>query len=188
MGSLRDPVTTEAKAEVVFTSVLVYTLGITIRRCLFILMDIESYLSGYADGEGCFCVSFNRSSRHRLGWEIRPSFSVSQNGDRAEVLYLFQKHFGCGTIRPDRSDSTLKYEIRNLNDLLRTVIPHFTKYPLLSGKKNDFESFKSICFLLNGQKHRERNGFDHIVNLAFSMNTSGIRKHAKEEIRYSLRP
>jgi len=38
---------------------------------------LKAYLSGYADGEGCFCVSFNRSKRHRFGWEIRPSFSVS---------------------------------------------------------------------------------------------------------------
>jgi len=33
-----------------------------------------AYMAGYADGEGCFCVTFNRSSRHRFGWEIRPSF------------------------------------------------------------------------------------------------------------------
>src|SRR2546422_8946108 len=73
-------------------------------------MDEDSkllaYLSGYADGEGCFCVTFNRSKRHKFGWEIRPSFSVSQNGDRAEVLELFRKRLGCGTLRPDRSDSS----------------------------------------------------------------------------------
>ena len=97
-------------------------------------MDVRSYLSGYVDGEGCFCVSFNRSDRHSLGWEIRPSFSVSQNRDRAEVLEMLQKHFGCGTIRPDRSDQTLKYEVRSVSDLVERVVPHFEKYPLLSGK------------------------------------------------------
>jgi hypothetical protein len=69
-----------------------------------------------------------------LGWEIRPSFSVSQNRDRAEVLEMLQKHFGCGTIRPDRSDQTLKYEVRSVSDLVERVVPHFEKYPLLSGK------------------------------------------------------
>src|SRR5438477_4762132 len=75
----------------------------------------RAYLSGYADGEGCFCVSFNRSSRHKFGWEIRPSFSVSQNGDRAEVLELFQRTLGCGSLRPDRSDRTIKFEARSVS-------------------------------------------------------------------------
>src|SRR5574341_150636 len=77
-------------------------------------MDQGAYLSGYADGEGCFCVTFNRSKRHALGWDVRPSFSVSQNRDRAEILELFLGTFGCGTIRPDRSDRTLKYEVRSV--------------------------------------------------------------------------
>jgi hypothetical protein len=50
-------------------------------------------------------------------------FSVSQNGDRAEVLYAIEDYFGCGRIRPDRSDRTLKWETRRLEDLLGRVIP-----------------------------------------------------------------
>ena len=69
-----------------------------------------------------------------MGWEVRPSFSVSQNGDRAEVLQLIESTFGCGSIRPDRSDRTLKWETRRLEDILDRVIPHFERYPLLSGK------------------------------------------------------
>src|SRR3972149_4528528 len=98
-------------------------------------MDIRSYLSGYADGEGCFCVSINKSERHKFGWEIRPSFSVSQNSDRAQVLEMLQKYFGCGTIRPDRSDKTLKYEVRSVDELVERSMPHFEETPLLSSKQ-----------------------------------------------------
>ena len=66
---------------------------------------LSAYISGYADGEGCFTVSISPRRKLRTGWEVRPSFSVSQNGDRAEVLHAFQAHFGCGSIRPDRSDN-----------------------------------------------------------------------------------
>ena len=90
---------------------------------LFFAMNIASYISGFVDGEGCFCVSFIPSKRHRFGWEIRPSFSVSQNGDRAELLYTIQKMWACGFIRPDRSDKTLKYEVRRLRDLVEKVSP-----------------------------------------------------------------
>ena len=84
-----------------------------------------AYMAGYADGEGCFCVTFNRSTRHRFGWEIRPSFSVSQNADRAEVLDMFRQTFGEGAIRPDRSDRTLKYETRSVSVLATKVVPFF---------------------------------------------------------------
>ena len=53
-----------------------------------------------------------------MGWEVRPSFSVSQNGDRAEVLHAVMAFFGCGSIRPDRSDRTVKWETRRLEDHL----------------------------------------------------------------------
>ncbi len=146
-------------------------------------MDINAYLSGYVDGEGCFCVSFNRSQRHRFGWEIRPSFSVSQNGDRAEVLTMLEDRFGCGSIRPDRSDRTLKYEVRSVQDLVEKVIPHFEKFPLLSSKRGDFEKFAQICRLMNERQHLSREGFNRIVDLAFEMNPSGIRKHSLDEIK-----
>ena len=50
-------------------------------------MDEKSYLSGFADGEGCFSVTFNKSRRHKFGWDIRPSFSVSQNSEREEIVH-----------------------------------------------------------------------------------------------------
>lgn len=145
-------------------------------------MDLRSYLSGYVDGEGCFCVSINRS-RHLFGWEIRPSFSVSQNGDRAEVLEMLRQHFSCGTIRPDRSDRTLKYEVRSVAELVERVIPHFEETPLLSLKRRDFELFSQICRLMYEGQHRQRAGFERIVDLAFEMNVSGRRKYSRDEVK-----
>ena len=86
-------------------------------------MDLEAYFAGFVDGEGCFTVSFSPRSKLLIGREVRPSFSVSQNADRSEVLLLMQEHFGCGSIRPDRSDKTLKYEVRSLDDLVERIIP-----------------------------------------------------------------
>src|SRR3979411_2637105 len=98
-------------------------------------MDLHSYISGFVDGEGCFCVSFQPSKRHRFGWEVRPSFSVSQNADRAELLDMIQEKWECGFIRPDRSDKTLKFEIRNVNDLVAKGLPHFEGSPWRSSNK-----------------------------------------------------
>ena len=98
---------------------------------------LSAYISGYPDGEGCFTVFISPRATLAVGWEVRPSFSVGQNGDRAEVLHALQAHFGCGSIRPDRSDKTLKWETRRLDELVGRVIPHFIRYPLLSAKRLD---------------------------------------------------
>src|SRR5437899_3319086 len=129
-------------------------------------MDLASYISGFVDGEGCFCVSFQPSRRHRFGWEVRPSFSVSQNADRATLLCEIQALWGCGFIRPDRSDKTLKYEVRTVADLVGKVLPHFRNYPLLSAKQRDVEAFDIICQLVFRLKHLETEGFAQIVRLA----------------------
>jgi hypothetical protein len=150
-------------------------------------MDIDSYRSGFVEGEGCFCVSFQPSNRHALGWEVRPSFSVSQNADRAQLLYAIQERWGCGFIRPDRSDSTLKFEVRSIRNLVETVLPHFREYPLLSAKNADVRIFHWICHQIFEGRHRTTEGFAAIVKAAMSMNSSGKRKYSEDEVLSSLR-
>lgn len=149
-------------------------------------MNLDSYISGYVDGEGCFCVSFQPSRRHRFGWEVRPSFSVSQNADRAELLYIIQKRWECGFIRPDRSDKTLKFEVRCVRDLVEKVLPHFRMYPLMTSKQSDVDKFEKICLLMEVEKHLELGGFIEIVRTAMEMNPSGKRKYYGDEILSSL--
>jgi hypothetical protein len=96
---------------------------------------LSAYISGYVDGEGCFTISIAPRATLLVGWEVRPGFSVSQNGDRAEVLHAIRAYFGCGSIRPDRSDKTLKWETRRLEEILGRIVPHFERFPLLSSKR-----------------------------------------------------
>ena len=150
------------------------------------LTNLPSYISGYVDGEGCFTVPISPRPTLRVGWEVRPSLSVSQNGDRCEVLLDIQDYFGCGTIRPDRSDKTVKWEARSLPLLIERVIPHFHRYPLRSGKRNDFELFASSCEAMASGRHLDPEGLSEIVRWAGAMNPSGKRRYAPERILSSL--
>ena len=147
---------------------------------------LSAYISGYVYGEGCFTVSISPRAKLVAGWEVRPSFSVSQNGDRAEVIHAIAAYFGCGSIRPDRSDSTVKWETRRLEDILDRVIPHFVRYPLLSGKRGDFERFAVVCEHMRLGAHRTRNGLSQIVKIASEMNPSGQRRYGSVEILAQL--
>ena len=108
--------------------------------------------------------------------------SVSQNADRSEVLLAIQSYFGCGALRPDRSDRTLKWETRKLSLLIERVIPHFENYPLLSGKQRDFELFADICRRMARGEHRRPEGLSEIVTRATQMNPSGKRGYLAEQI------
>lgn len=149
--------------------------------------NIHEYISGYADGEGCFSISFSKREKFLVGWETKPSFSVSQNEDRAQTLFLIQKVLKCGFMRRDFSDKTLKFEVRSLEDLIRHVIPHFDKYPMVSNKQRDFKLFKRTCFLMQKELHKEKGGLRKIMNLAFQMNPGGKRKYTKAEMQKALR-
>lgn len=144
--------------------------------------NVAEYVSGFVDGEGCFSVSFTKRPRFLVGWETKPSFSVSQNRDRAQQLFIMQKHFGCGFMRDGKIDNTIKYEIRRLNDLLEKVIPHFERYPLLSSKQRDVELFKAVCLIMKRNEHRTVKGLQRILPLAFRMNGSGKRRYSQKDI------
>lgn len=150
------------------------------------MRNIPEYISGYVDGEGCFTVTFNFRTKAKLGWELRPSFSVSQNEDRRQVLDIIRNYFGCGYIRRDYADKTVKFEIRDHNDLIGKVIPHFEQFPLLSHKQKDFELFKQVCMMVHKGNHLHKKGFADIVRCAYRMNGSGKRKRTQEEIIASL--
>ena len=146
------------------------------------IRNIPEYITGYVDGEGCFTVTFNQKLKANLGWEMKPSFSVSQNEDKRQVLDIIREYFGCGYIRRDYADKTVKFEIRDHNDLMTKIIPHFEKLSLLSRKQRDFELFKKICKIVDQKIHLTKDGFIEIINLAYQMNGSGKRRRTKETI------
>jgi hypothetical protein len=150
------------------------------------IVDLPSYISGYVDGEGCFTVSISPRPTLLVGWEVRPSVSVSQNASRSQVLLEIQTYFGCGTIRPDRSDQTLKWEVRSLPLIVDRVIPHFRRYPMRSSKQKDFELFAMICERMVRLLHREVVGLTEIVRLAGQMNPGGKRGYLPEAIQERL--
>ena len=81
--------------------------------------------------------------------------SVSQNADRSEVIDAIHSYFGCGTVRPDPSDATVKWESRSLGDLVERVLPHFRMWPLLSGKRQDVVNLDVVCQAMTRREHLE---------------------------------
>ena len=134
------------------------------------------------EGEGTFSVSFTKRAKLSVGIETRPSFSVTLHRRDLALLKALRAFFGCGAIRYSRSDGTYKYEVRSVADLAKRIVPHFEKYPPAGAKGEDFRKFAEIVRLVHAKHHLNRRYLRQIIELAYSMNPSGRRKYAKDDL------
>lgn len=145
-------------------------------------MEIASYITGFTDGEGSFCVSFNYRAKLKTKIEIRPSFSISQHKRNLAILKQIHDYFGVGAIRFSKRDQNYKYEVRSINDLTNIIIPHFKNYPLQTSKQQDFEIFAEICSQIRANHHQNPDLLVEIIDKAYKINQSGKRKYKKAEL------
>lgn len=141
------------------------------------------YISGFTDGEGCFTIGLSRKKTRKLGVDITPSFSISQNSHSQNVLIEIQKYFGCGFLRTDRQ--TMKYEVRKFPDLQEKIRPHFENYLLRTQKQKDFELFCLICDKIETNQIKTVNQFCEIVDSIYKMNNKGEnRRYSKQDWKH----
>ena len=85
-----------------------------------------------------------------------------------------------------QSDSDVPSYISGYVDGEGCFIPHFMRYPLLSGKRKDLELFADICRRMVRGEHRSVAGLSEIVHLAGTMNPSGKRGYVPANIIEAL--
>jgi len=77
---------------------------------------------------------------------------------------------GIGTISRNKNRTLVTYSVRRLDEIIKIIIPHFEKYPLITQKQSDFIIWKMIVELMNKGKHLNENGIIQIINLKASLN------------------
>ena len=153
-------------------------------------MELQSgwtpwFVTGLAESEGCFCVSFAIRPKLKVGLEARPSFSLSLNERDRDLLGDLQAYFECGWIRESRSDRTFKYEARSVRELLDQIVPHFESYPLRGAKRHAFGGFAEVCQMIGQGDHLRSEGMERIVRIAYGMNL-GKRRHSVSTLLRTL--
>lgn len=138
------------------------------------------YITGFADGEGSFNVSFRKRDDFLLGWEIIPVFNISQK--ERDILALIKHHLGCGTIR-FRKDNVWVYEVDNIKSIKDIIIPFFNRFGFLSKKKKkDFARFKRIVDIKE-RKSLTYNDLESILQLLIQVESKNNRKYNDCEIK-----
>ena len=191
-GSPRDPLTTDPKGEVGSPAAKPQIHGshntpaLTVVPSAYEVPELSPwFVTGLAEGEGCFCVSFTIRPTLRTGLEVRPSFALSLNERDLGLLEELRGYFGCGSIRRSEADRTFKYESRSVTELAEYIVPHFKRYPLRGSKAKSFAGFARTCRMIGQGDHLKANGLREIVAIAYEMNL-GKRRYPRDVLLRAL--
>jgi hypothetical protein len=139
------------------------------------------YLTGFADGEGCFCIALKNQKSAKVKWVLDPVFHVTQLAKSKEILYEFQRLLNCGTvIKKYGQESTMQFIVQSRKELIGKVIPFFKKYKLIT-KNKDFEIFAEVVQALDEHKHADKDEFIKLLKKVFTMNGEGKQRRYKLE-------
>ena len=138
-----------------------------------------NYISGFADGEGSFNISFKERDDYKKKVKITASFNISQKDEK--ILVWIKSVFGCGTLRT-RKDGIHYFEVTDVESLTNLVIPFFNRFPLRSGKAETFNTFCKIVFMMKSKIHLTREGILKIFDMRETIHVGRIRKHTREQL------
>lgn len=139
--------------------------GILIQEGMNSMLN-PNYVVGFVDGEGCFCISINKTNR-RIP-EVRLIFEIELREDDEDILREIQRVLGCGNIyhlayeRYAKWQPHSKLKVSNFADISQKVIPFFQMYPLRAKKRHEFERFCQVAAMIKSKQHLSKDGIDRI--------------------------
>ena len=156
---------------------------INVSRNILLKKDLSMYrfenklspqwLTGFVDAEGCFSIIIEISESSK--WKVKTSFEINLHEKDNKILYKIKSFFGVGQVyhRPVKNLSV--YRVTNVNYIKNVIIPHFTKYPLISKKRVDFLLWSEVINIILNKDHLTKQGFLKILTYYASIN-KGVSK------------
>jgi hypothetical protein len=137
--------------------------------------DLEQWIVGFVDGEGCFSCPIQRNRTMTLGWQAQPRFAVVQGERSVHVLELMQQFLGCGSIYRNRRHDNHKedlfvFNVFRLEHLTEIIVPFFEANPLRTAKLEDFLKFRQVLLMMKRKAHLARDGLAQIARITETMN------------------
>jgi hypothetical protein len=139
------------------------------------------WITGYVDGEGCFSINFIRQPHrynrrgYKTGFQVAHEFAVTQGASSVESLHLLVTFFGVGAVYINKrydnhKEHMYRYCVRRREELVKTIIPFFERYPLRTSKQENFLKFAECMDLMGIGAHLTPSGLIKIVKIAETMN------------------
>ena len=96
------------------------------------------FVTGLADGEGCFTIKILRSNQYKTGWSVTLSFQVILHIKYINLLENLKRFLGVENIYIiKKKNNSSMYTINSQKDI-NIILEYFHNYPLITQKQADF--------------------------------------------------
>ena len=134
------------------------------------------YIVGLTDGEGSFTVYIRPPKKKGEAKHYRAEchYYLKLREDDLPLLKKVQQFFNCGRIsfqkdnRPNHRNN-YRFEMSNLKELRKVIIPFFQQHPLQSKRIKDFNLFCKIVKLVLKKEHQTKRGLKRIQQWKLQM-------------------
>jgi hypothetical protein len=97
-------------------------------------------------------------------------FSITLDKKDLHILNALKAYFGgAGNVWKD-GKTTFKFRIESIEQILKVVIPHFDKYPLITQKLGDYLLFRDAIELIKNKEHLTLEGLHKIASIKAILN------------------
>lgn len=152
----------------------------------------SNWVTGFYDAEGCFSLSVYQNKTSKIGWTVALKVQVTQKVTSIFVLESIKIFFGgYGSILTTNKEKTIaRYQLTGIENVMKIVIPHFVKYPLLTSKFLNFDDFRKAALIIQAGEHLTIEGINRLKIISAGMNTNRpfIDKweHCKNNLNLSM--
>lgn len=126
------------------------------------------WLTGFSDAEACFSVIITK--RANLNWRVIVSFEINLHIKDITILYQIKDFFKVGSVTTRPNKFNCVYRVTKIEDLIKTIIPHFIQYPLITQKHSDFLLWSKVVELMKTKQHLNLSSFKTILSYYASIN------------------
>lgn len=122
-----------------------------------------NWLTGFTSGDGSFNIIISKNDTFKTGYQVLPSFEISQHIKDIEQLYKIQALQGCGIVYRHKTNSRIV--ISKIKDIRNIIIPHFNLYPLINRRQLEFNLWCDIIAMIENKEHLTEAGIIKIRKL-----------------------
>lgn len=126
-------------------------------------------ITGIIDAEGSFIIRISESKGSKTGWAVSALFQFSMNIRDKALMEEIKGFFGEGIISVD--GNVIQFRIKKLGSIIKLVLPHFDKYPLVTQKLADYLLFRQAVMLMKKKRHLTLEGLKEVLSIRASLNT-----------------
>ena len=126
------------------------------------------WITGFADGEGCFTVSVIEHKEYKIGWAVKPRFQIGLHEKDKAILEGIKNSLRVGKIFKHKPKA-VSLQVRSIKEL-KQIFEHFYKFPLITQKRADFLLLMQVIEIMERGEHLTIEGLHKIVAIKASMN------------------